>query len=141
MGAEAGTANWIFFLSLGSPSTSVDTEGSMALDPGALTPSGEEEVAAENHYNLPGGTSHCWVVPLPKTCLPSPASLLHTLTPSSSLSKNTKLNRLSLFHLLSSFPLQQLLIFSSTSLVLPLSLLLSFPSLTTCAARVNEACS
>lgn len=42
VGAEAGTAKWIFFLSLDSPSTSVDMEGSIALDPGGLTPSGEE---------------------------------------------------------------------------------------------------
>lgn len=118
MGALAGTANWIFFLSLGSPSTSGDTEGSMALDPGGLTPSREErkqlEISITSQRNLPllGSPS------------PEDFSSFSCFTPSESLSVSSSLRKSgkTFFHLLSSFALQLLLKFPYTSLGFTLSL-------------------
>lgn len=101
-GAEAGTANCIFFLSLGSVSTSVGTEASIALDPEESDCQWKREVTAKDHFNLPGGTSHCWVVPIQKTCPLPPVLLFHKLN---SLGKITNWTHfLSLFSLPAPFP-------------------------------------
>lgn len=48
-GAEDGTANWIFFLSLGSTSTWVGTEASMSLDPEESDSQWKGEVTGKDH--------------------------------------------------------------------------------------------
>lgn len=58
VGAEEGTANWIFFLSLGSTSTWLGTEASMSLDPEESDSQWKGEVTGKDHRNHPARSSH-----------------------------------------------------------------------------------
>lgn len=120
VGAEDGTANWIFFLSLGSTSTWVGTEASMSLDPEESDSQWKGQVTGKDHSNLPGRSSHCWVVSLLN---PRPLSICLALT-----LVVTKLRILFFFSAPAVESIQHLPLF-----------FLFLPSLTTRAAGVNEA--
>lgn len=120
VGAEDGTANWIFFLSLGSTSTWLGTEASMSLDPEESDSQWKGQVTGKVHSNLPGWSSHCWVLSLLNPCLLS-VCLALTLAV-------RKLRILFLFAVPAVGNIRHLALFS-----------LFLPSLTTRAAGVNEA--
>lgn len=137
VGAEDGTANWIFFLSLGSTSTWVGTEASMSLDPQRVRVTDSQwkgrGLSGKDHYNLPGRSSHCSVVPLLNPfplCLSPSLSLSCFLYFSLSVSLTLVANKLrTLF--LSPVP--------AVESIHHLPLFCPFlPSLTTSAAGVNE---